>query len=466
MPRLRYDIEGTLEALSPLHVGTGEMREVEGVKGRPGDNAPPGVAALARDVAGAPLLPSTTLKGLLRGLAGSLGAEIGGPDAITLLLGEIKDTAVGGDEHGQPLPRGSMGLLTVFCAPRTGAVPDASAMPFADARPIAQHGLGDGVFVAARTRIDGASGTASHATLFFQEMVAKGTRFAFRCRIEARAGRIDKAEQALTTLKDLLAALTAEYGVALGKGQADGLGRVRLRPQTLSVTRRTVADDGTFTKTAVEDFGLPEVTAPPEVDRIPIRLRCDGPFAVIDASSTRERGRHGDEDPTPHLRAQRETETMPLLIGTGISGALRARAAWLWARNEPGIRAAAEETEGPVPDDRTVGPKDPVERLFGLTGFRGLLSIASLAVTAEAPLNFTSVRIDRFSGAPVDNALFTTAAFIGVDLSFTLTLRGGATSVDRALFNTLCGDIKATGLMLGHGTNKGFGWFDWKEAAA
>ncbi|MBB4285421.1 RAMP superfamily CRISPR-associated protein [Roseospira goensis] len=464
MPRLRYDIKGTLETLAPLHVGTGEWRKVATVKGKDGANTRPDVAALMRDATGTPMLPSTTLKGMLRGLAASLGNKIAKLDADAL-MGEIKGTAEE-DEKGRPLPRGSMGLLTVFCAPRTDAVPDASAMPFADARPIAQEGLGDGVFVAARTRIDGASGTASDATLFFQEMVAKGTRFAFRCRIEARAGRIDKAEQALETLKVLLAALTADEGVPLGKGQADGLGRVRLRPQTLSVTRRTVADDGTFTKTPVEDFALPEVIAPPEVDRIPIRLRCDGPFAVIDASHKRERGRHEGEEETPHLSAQRETEALPLLLGTGVSGALRARAAWLWARDAATIRAAAGETEGPVLDDTTVGPKDPVERLFGRTGFRGLLSLSGMTIAADAPLNLTSVRIDRFSGAPVDNALFTTAAFIGVDLSFTLTLGGSATTIDRALFNALCRDIKATGLMLGHGTNKGFGWFDWTEDAA
>lgn len=450
MPRLRYDIEGTLETLAPLHVGTGEPRKVATVKGKDGANTRPSVAALMRDATGTPMLPSTTLKGMLRGLAASLGNKIAKPDADAL-MGEIKGTAEE-DEKGRPLPRGSMGLLTVFCAPRTGAVPDASAMPFADARPIAQEGLGDGVFVAARTRIDGASGTASDATLFFQEMVAKGTRFAFRCRIEARAGRIDKAEQALTTLKDLLAALTVEDGVPLGKGQTDGLGRVRLCPETLSVTRRTVADDGTFTKTAVEDFTLPELTAPPEVDRIPIRLRCDGPFAVIDASHKRERGRPGDDDEDPHLSAQCDAGgALPLLLGTSLSGAVKSRAVWLWR-----LRCHR--------NGRTGGNQmPPIDGLFGTTRCKGLISVDRLIVNGGTPMDLTSVKLDRFSGAPIDNALFKTRAFAGATLSFDLVVdrrQGRTLSPDeRAVLDDLRADIAANGLMIGHGTNKGFGWF-------
>ncbi|MFX4861166.1 hypothetical protein ABTC05_19195, partial [Acinetobacter baumannii] len=73
------------------------------------------------------------------------------------------------------------------------------------------------------------------------------------------------------------------------------------------------------------------------------------------------------------------------------------------------------------------GPAQPVRRLFGAVGFRGLLAVETLTVSKAIPWSATSVRIDRFSGAPIDNALFTTAAFRQTELQVTLVLedRGG-----------------------------------------
>jgi len=79
--------------------------------------------------------------------------------------------------------------------------------------------------------------------------------------------------------------------------------------------------------------------------------------------------------------------------------------------------------------------------------------------------DITSVKLDHFSGAPIDKALFTTHAVVGTRLELALALRdrGGAATprtADRALFNKLQSDIKKNGLMLGYGSGKGFGWFE------
>ena len=83
------------------------------------------------------------------------------------------------------------------------------------------------------------------------------------------------------------------------------------------------------------------------------------------------------------------------------------------------------------------------------------------------PFDISSVRIDRFSGAPVDNALFTSAVFVGTRLRLTISAssRGKATltSEDIGLAEMIIDDIKENGLVLGHGGNKGFGWFDVEE---
>jgi CRISPR/Cas system CSM-associated protein Csm3 (group 7 of RAMP superfamily) len=61
----RIRIEGTLQAVSPTHIGTGETREEER-KGRDGKKEKTDVAMIALDVNGYPYLPGSALKGIIR----------------------------------------------------------------------------------------------------------------------------------------------------------------------------------------------------------------------------------------------------------------------------------------------------------------------------------------------------------------------------------------------------------------
>lgn len=115
------------------------------------------------------------------------------------------------------------------------------------------------------------------------------------------------------------------------------------------------------------------------------------------------------------------------------------------------------------PEDLT-----PTERLFGVTGWRGLLAVESIRVIRPGgKQTFTSVKLDRFSSAPIDGALFSVEAF--VDPVFEVTLRlaprekAPITLEAQSLFDRLLNDIKDMGLMLGHGGSRGFGWFSVDE---
>src|SRR5205823_4997521 len=155
---------------------------------------------------------------------------------------------------------------------------------------------------------------------------------------------------------------------------------------------------------------------------------------------------------------------LPLVLGSSISGALRSRATWLAA-----LDAHRRGDPMPASNDRVVlHPRDiasltSVERLFGVAGFRGLLQIDSILVHEAEPWCVTSVKLDRFSGAPIDNALFTTETFVGARLTVQLRLvsRGGTApeDKDKKWFDALLADVGRNGLQLGHGRNKGFGWF-------
>lgn len=487
MTKARYEIAGRLVTLAPLHVGSGLFDKRATVTGRApsggqdGAQHPPQVALIVRDEKKNPYLPSTTLKGLLRRLAeGDAGWS---REDVVALFGEIKGEGQEGEGQGR------MGALTVRGAVREGTGPDASAAPFTGGN-VEPDDLGRGVFVAARTRIDPASGTARDGNLFFQEMVAPGSAFAFRCLVEVRGtDAAAVAELRTRKLLELLRRLTAEDGHAVGKGQADGFGRLRLDPATVRIDRRLLDASGDFT--AVDASALWAETAATATDdgSVVLDLVCDGPFAVIDASRKADRKTVNDAPPEKarskaerrggvpqlqaQLQAQRLAERLPLILGSSLSGALRARARWLEARDrlrtskpdkevDPGGKVVS--TAGEIVD------LSSVERLFGVTGFRGLVSVARLEVREAEPWAVTSVKLDRFSGAPVDNALFTTATFLGVRISLALRLdrqdavfEGTKQNIlqdaDRTLFKALIADIRKHGIELGHGGNKGFGWF-------
>ncbi|MFZ1679652.1 MAG: RAMP superfamily CRISPR-associated protein [Rhizobiaceae bacterium] len=417
------------------HVGTGAFRELS----RPGRNEPMQIAAIARDNEGRPWLPPTTLKGVLRRLAEDTG--LAGDNGFLPLFGAIKDSR-------NPNAEGNMGLLLMRAGRATGKSPDWSMMPYASLIE-----TGD-AFVAARTAIDGAIGVADDHKLFFQEMLPAGAKFT----AEAIVLRHGSGSAAAIDLMDRLMAIAMRDGLRVGKGQADGQG-------ALTIANVEVVD---WTLTAAGDLdaapqrtltSAPSSVAMPAnvVDARKWRLSCEAPFLVADSSVAMARDSHDPHREKkasgPQIRAQRVSENLPLVLGSSISGALRARATWLADRA--------------VRRGELAGKEDAVQKLFGAIEWRALAEIRNLRVAHAEPFDITSLRIDRFSGGPVDNALFTTSAFVGVSASFDFVLvkRGGQPDGEaRKLFSLLCEDIVANGLMLGAGASKGFGWFKVVEA--
>jgi CRISPR/Cas system CSM-associated protein Csm3 (group 7 of RAMP superfamily) len=465
-PRIRYRITGELLLLSALHVGTGATRPLGPAP--PGSNERgPDVATIARDHRHQPYLPGTTLKGLLRRIG---EAVLKPPDLVRALFGEIK-----GDDSG------AMGAVLVRGA--TLKTPgEAAGMPYTA---LPDSGLGKGEFIAARTSIDRASGTAAHNRLFFAEMLAPGAQFAFSLLLEVRRARDQSPAQAaasaterLNALLLVLGTLSGTDGWPVGRGQADGQGRVRLNAKP-AIERMEIKTDGRIHYETIT-VALPSAKRPEPVGQWQITLHCEGPFMIADSSHRRlENDKDRDDlvkkdaaDPAAaQLSAQRSGEREPLVPGPSLMGALRTRAEWLNALahhraspgGKPGAAHASLAEAGDDPNNLA-----PVERLFGVTGFRGLLALEALKVDKAEPWTLTSVRLDRFSGAPLDQALFASAGFIDVNLHVTLALVGRRSAAggevvpdaqDIALMQALLNDLRDNGLLLGHAINRGFGWF-------
>jgi hypothetical protein len=240
----------------------------------------------------------------------------------------------------------------------------------------------------------------------------------------------DELNTAWSALQPLLARLI--QGAQLGKGKTDGQGRVRLMEDGLSATRLSLKVDGQLHRTLEKIHPL--VCEQPTLDRIwTLSLTCEGPFAILDSTVKAAGAVEGAQ-----LKAQSLSSDLPHIPGTSLMGALRAQANWLSA-------VSSSDT-------------GTVDTLFGTTGQRARLALESLKVTTGRDWDITSVKLDRFSGGPIDGGLFTTRTYVGVRATARLRLNDNEPA-PLVFVEKLIDHLKDDVLLLGHGTNKGFGWF-------
>ena len=390
----RIEIQGTLEVLTPLVIGTGKRVPVVT------DHGESTKATVVRAKGEKPYIPGASLKGVLRRLVED-GENLFGP-------AEISETTPG--ESG----------LAIFWD---------------------SYQIGDDACIEteSRTSIDGDTGTAAAGRLFTEEYVKPGAEFAFELFLAEAAPRSRPDDREV--LQRLLGRMMAEEGIPLGADTRQGKGRVKLKAKGLEV----------FTK----EPGAPKL--PVQLAVVPqageaqnglfkLRLTCDGPFLILDNARSKERTSKEDA----HLLALMDFDGEgPRLTGSTLIGALRAAFAW---------HMADEDVDHVIED-----------RLFGTTDWRGLVEIARLdRVGTPKKQSIPSVKIDRFSGAPMDNALFFTEGWTGVafDLALRLASRKGMKSAEetelKQVFETFLNRLKDEhwgGLELGHGGNRGYGWF-------
>jgi CRISPR-associated protein (TIGR03986 family) len=432
----RIEIGATLSVTTPLHVGTGRRFKDALIKARPEDakfslEEQPYSAEIAADGMGRPYLPGSGLKGALRAL---LEAALGrGEGVADPLFGSVDD------EDG-----GRMGPLIVYGA-RFEKAPTNSLRPHARSK-------GDGKAASARTAIDPRRGTADRHKLFHADEVIPGTTFRFEALyLPAYAGA-----EAWEQLKALLF-LFREHGLTAGRGTRAGHGRLKVEGAIVAL-RRELKGNGDLGKSAVPELAhdrLKQALGPRYGDLRPgvgksysLTLSCDGPFFVNDWSWEPDNDQKDEKE--PQLKALRESDAKPILPGPSLLGAMRARARWLAE-----LAALREDAESPF------RPENVVDRLFGTRDGRGLLGIDVLSAgPTAARRKMTSVRLDRFSGGPMDGALFAVDSFVSPTFTLTLHLDRRADEALEIALASLLEDLARNGLRLGHGGNRGFGWFD------
>ncbi|MGH6847853.1 MAG: RAMP superfamily CRISPR-associated protein [Methylocella sp.] len=172
----RIEIGGTLEVISPLHVGSGvevidEAIELSEEERRRLGISHPMNARVQRDAIGRPYIPGCSIKGALRAIAEDAAATDAAATAkVEALFGVIKNNG-----------KGTMGALTIFGA-IFGCAGRGDDLPFFDKKRNGESDNSAGLFISARTAIDHGRGTAKHSKLFHAEEVAAGTTFSLRAR--------------------------------------------------------------------------------------------------------------------------------------------------------------------------------------------------------------------------------------------------------------------------------------------
>lgn len=391
----RYRLNWTV--LSPLHVGAGgtEPRAQEGDEHSE-------VALITRDHAGKPWIPGSSIKGALGAACTNSKARLFGKE----------------HKKGADFARGSL--------------------TFSGARHVKKSGS-EATFILAQTSVAAGTGVAAANKLYRREFVPEGVEFVSEIDVECTEEA--QLQKDCAALEELLAMAASPDGMPFGANKADDLGRLRIT--------RVECADSSFGPTGWTALTFaPHAIAAAVIGRAPLlrlRMVCPGPFI--------SKGGQTDNETLPLMDA---AKTAPRIMGTAVSGALRKRAEWLWALHlHRGGVAAVKSCK------TSAGPKDldPVERLFGHEGRRGLLQIEPRNVSHGGTCQIPGVSLDAMTGAPRDGLLFFYHAHHGVAFDLSISARADLDAAENDLFDLLKVDLEANGLKLGMGTTKGFGWF-------
>jgi CRISPR/Cas system CSM-associated protein Csm3 (group 7 of RAMP superfamily) len=403
----RLEITGWLEVVTPLHIGSGHSSPDSRLPAND-QGAFPETRDLLVDGSGAPYIPGSSIKGVLKALvAGQAGAD-----------------KLFGSSHGDD--DGHMGALTLYGA--TFASPaTSSTLPYFENR----HATG----IVARTAIDADTGTAKDNQLFHEKKVAAGARFAFKACIDAQH------EQ--TLLGPLLKSM--HDGFSLGADTGTGSGRVRLVEARFEVYGIDPVEGTWVRKHAAPTLNLASFgPLPPTGRRIQFTLQCDGPYIVNDAAWQHELDQMDKQarKALPKLKALgwRGDEPKCELPGTSLKGVLRSRSLFL------------ERCAG--------GDSALTDRLFGTPDSAAALQMRRIDCTNTPTRTVqTSVKLDRFSAAPIETALYSAECWVGAEFAISLCHELDDDSAACAHLKRLLQDVAENGLILGHGGGHGFGWF-------
>lgn len=407
---------------TPMHIGAGFSIPVKYHKSD-GSTDTADFALIQTDGDGNPYIPGTTLKGVLRSLLG--------PDDAKQLFGDVGDIG----KPGKLVVGGANFIEMGEIEGRLDVITEASGA-------IAARGT----LMVQRVSIDQSTGTAADKKLFLQEMVPPCTRFELALRLS------DQLEVNDPRVSALLKRLKVE-GIHLGRGTNDGSGHLVLE---------SVNDQAGNAPTLSGDIA----TLKKPSKTFKVTLSGADTFGVLGVTNRRQ----GNNEANNRLEALRSARGTAELPGSSLSGAMRAKANWFAARQ----LLRDDITDSEERREKLTDPDHPIQRLFGRDAevvkkngqsFAGLLKIATIKAADSGPRAMPQIKIDRITQGTIDGALFEMEMFMDAHFEVTFEIDARAKPNDIAFakeFFAYLADQSdpSSGLMLGHASNRGHGWFD------
>ncbi|HHJ20681.1 MAG TPA: TIGR03986 family CRISPR-associated RAMP protein [Gammaproteobacteria bacterium] len=442
----RWKIITTLETQTPLHIGSGEVAEIE-INDSQGDRRQVQANAIIRGKDDKPIIPGSTLKGKLRSHFESC---LDHSKALERVFGK---------EYQSDEEQGRGGLAEFHDAVCSYVAPGNSYYPnWNEAR---------NTYIEASTTIDCHTGTAADATLHYNECVPPGTRF-----LVTVTGAMSDKDAAL-----IVAALQA-FGdetnpIHLGAEEANGKGRMGLFGNVEvscldhddiiawisqgSDARMATDKFKPLGKEKVNDLAknitTPTATGGAQRQHFGIELKFDGPFLVNDPSKYSK----GDGDQPAVHQPLTDRSNNPILPARSFRGAIRAQA----ERIIRTMGGACCDTQSPCQNS---GQLCIACQMFGTTGWKTTLSISDFTYDGEYRPAKTQqfVAIDRFHGGGKDGALFSIKYFERPVLKGGISLKLRNQNADelswrKGLLALLFRDLQEGDITFGFGANKGYG---------
>jgi len=440
-------IEYRLEALSPLHAGTGEV----GVLPNNGNSTEKDrtFALIQRNNAGKPAISANSLRGGARSAYEKINSV-----ACESLLGHPD----GQDENADSESRLWLHPLVAE------AHDDATIAANSD---LPHYNKDTQSFVLTGNRLKRDYGAVQDKLLFNVEYVPEGTVFEGKAIFRGTFGEFEAAAG------PFFQALAEKQGFAIGADKGHGFGVVRIVDETLTVTEHVYDCSQSGFKQQQHAFATAGANGNLAATVYAFNLLCEGPFFISDPERAKK-DRNG-----PDLVELRASEQNPFLSGKPVLQALRAISARIETNSWLEENAFAyESAELPLDNpDRHLGRKEnpfsclsATQRLFGVPGWGKLIRIDFPNVSHPGNKRYLAqgLELDTFLQSPIHGALFETDVPAQVKLSLRFWLeearyRNEVSKLksDKEHFNKVLNAGFGAGktFRLGHATGAGFGWF-------
>ncbi len=460
----RARITATLHCLAPLHIGDGGVEsfanrkqgQTLGKAARAATKDDSFYSTVCRDHAGRPILPGSSLRGLLRQATAQIDAD--------------RLEALFGPEAGED--KLSMGRVIVCDAPMS--MGPAETQHLADFVTLAAAGqrerTGAGTCIAHNVSIDAITGAAAAVEhlLFAEEYVPAGSEFT----LVLELGPCDDSD--LGTILAVLNGFDGKAGHSLGAGASHGFGQFLVPASSIKVQARNRADllawlqDGVDTPAPCKcrTDSLPTHGQREAAPSIQIDLHFDGAFAINDPGLIGRADANAEH--APDIEFSRDSQGRPRIPGRSLRGLIRHRARRI-------IATVLHQKHGFTPREATRRAETLVQEIFGDTERQSPLRIGEARVVEGGRHDGreqTFNAVDRFTGGVADSKLYTAHLAQPTTLRFSLSLRRGQPEPWwLGLGLLILRDAVEGDLAIGWGKGKGLGAFhagfagktDWTE---